>query len=470
MLLCVQDLVRNVSLLEQLGQQFGLFNRSGTHQDRLSLFVALSDIFNDCLELASFRWENEVRLILADHRLVCRDRDNADLIGGGEFRCFGFCRTGHTSAGALRVEAEVVLQGDRCQGLVFSLDFDAFLGLDCLVHTVVVATPRKDTASVLVNDQNFTVGDNVVLVFVEEFLGADRVVQEADQWSICCLVQVFDAELVFDVVNTCFENTDGLLLFINFVVDVALKHACNASEFHVPVVDVARGWARNNEWRTSLINEDRVNFVDDDVVVATLNHVIEGGGHVVAQVVEAKLVVGSVGDVSFVLLTAFCRLLSDQYTAGSQAEEVVDSSHDVRLVFCQVVVDRNDVDALAGECTQVCGHRGDEGLAFTGLHFGNVALVQCDTTHDLDVEGAHTQDAPRCFADCCESFNEEVVKGFALFKTRLKFSGFCLEFFVRERFEVFLQRINLGGELIKLLERTAFAGSQNLVNEGHRYS
>ena len=96
--------------------------------------------------------------------------------------------------------------------------------------------------------------------------------------------------------------------------------------------------------------------------------------------------------------------------------------------------------------------------------------MQCDAPHDLDVEGTHTQDAPRCFADCCESFNEEVVEGFALFKTSLEFGVFCLEFFVRERFEVFLQRINLGGKLIKLLECTAFAGSQNLVNEGHRYS
>jgi hypothetical protein len=49
----------------------------------------------------------------------------------------GLGRTGH--ARELVVEAEVVLQRDRGESLVLVLDLDILLGLDRLVHALVVA-------------------------------------------------------------------------------------------------------------------------------------------------------------------------------------------------------------------------------------------------------------------------------------------------------------------------------------------
>ena len=57
----------------------------------------------------------------------------------------------------LGVEAEVVLQRDRGQRLVLGLDLHAFLGLDRLVHAVVVAAARQNTTGVLVNNQDLAV-------------------------------------------------------------------------------------------------------------------------------------------------------------------------------------------------------------------------------------------------------------------------------------------------------------------------
>ena len=48
-------------------------------------------------------------LVLADHRLVCGDRDDTNLIGAGELRGLGLGGAGHARARALGVEAEVVL-------------------------------------------------------------------------------------------------------------------------------------------------------------------------------------------------------------------------------------------------------------------------------------------------------------------------------------------------------------------------
>jgi hypothetical protein len=58
------------------------------------------------------------------------------------------------------------------------------------------------------------------------------------------------------------------------------------------------GLAADDERRAGLVDEDRVDLVDDGVVERAL-HVLERRElHVVAQVVEAELVVLAVGDVA----------------------------------------------------------------------------------------------------------------------------------------------------------------------------
>ena len=122
-------------------------------------------------------------------------------------------------------------------------------------------------------------------------------------------------------------------------------------------------------------------------------------GHVVAQVVEAELVVGAVGDVHGVLRAALDRRHRRQDHAGRQAEEAVHAAHQLGLVLGQVVVDRDDVHALAGERVEVAGGGRDQGLALAGLHLGDVAQVQGGAAHDLDVEVPLAQGAGRRLAD-----------------------------------------------------------------------
>ena len=57
------------------------------------------------------------------------------------------------------------------------------------------------------------------------------------------------------------------------------------------------GGAGDDERGARFVDEDRVDFVDDGVVVAALHAILDVELHVVAQVVEAEFVVGAVGDV-----------------------------------------------------------------------------------------------------------------------------------------------------------------------------
>ena len=80
-------------------------------------------------------------------------------------------------------------------------------------------------------------------------------------------------------------------------------------------------------------------------------------------------------------------------TPTRHAEEPVEPAHPLGVASGQVVVHGDDVDALAFEGVEVRGQRGDERLAFTGLHLGDPAAVQDDAADQLHVEVPHVEHA-----------------------------------------------------------------------------
>ena len=100
--------------------------------------------------------------------------------------------------------------------------------------------------------------------------------------------------------------------------------------------------------------------------------------------------------------------------ADGQPEEAVHPAHPLGVALGEVVVDRDDVDALAGERVEVGRQRRDEGLALTGLHLGDVAEVQRGAAHDLDVVVALAERAAGGLADGGERLGQQVVEGLAV--------------------------------------------------------
>ena len=286
--------MRDVALGELTRQVLRPFDARRTDQNRLTRLVALGDVVDDGGELRLFRLVNQIALILADHRLVGRDREHAELVDLVELRGLGLRGTRH--ARELVVQTEVVLERDRGECLVLRLDLDALFGLDRLVQTLVEATAVEHATGELVDDEHLTVADDVVLVAVEEFLDLDRVVQIADQRRVGGLVEVVDAELILDEFDARLVHADRLLLDVDLVVDVTLEQRRDTRELGVPLAR-SLGGTRDDQRCPRLIDQDRVDLVDDGEVVATLHEILECMRHVVAQVVEAELVVGAVGDV-----------------------------------------------------------------------------------------------------------------------------------------------------------------------------
>ena len=57
------------------------------------------------------------------------------------------------------------------------------------------------------------------------------------------------------------------------------------------------GLATDDEWRARLVNQNRVDLVNDGEVEAALYAIFTFVDHVVAQIVKTKFIVGAVGDV-----------------------------------------------------------------------------------------------------------------------------------------------------------------------------
>ena len=114
--------------------------------------------------------------------------------------------------------------------------------------------------------------------------------------------------------------------------------------------------------------------------------------------------------------------------------------------------------ALAFECVEISGERGDESLAFAGDHFGDIAAVQDDPAEDLHVEVPHVLGAEGGLAAGGKCLGQEVVERFTVGEPLAEFRRQGPKFFralrVHRRFELIdlrEQRARRGGVRLLIL-------------------
>jgi hypothetical protein len=148
--------------------------------------------------------------------------------------------------------------------------------------------------------------------------------------------------------------------------------------------------------------------------VAALDHLAALVLHVVAQIIEAELVVGGVGDVAGIVDAAFFVAEAMDDDAGRQAQEAVELAHRMGVALGQVVVDGDHMHTLAGEGVQVDRQRRHQRFTFAGLHLGDRAIVKDHAAGQLYVERAHAEYAAGSLAHDRKGRDQEVVERLAL--------------------------------------------------------
>ncbi len=208
-------------------------------------------------------------------------------------------------------------------------------------------------AGEFVDDDDLAVLLDVVAVAQEQRVGLQRLIDVMDHVDVFDIVEIAGlqqpglSQPANHPLVASLGQRDRLLLLVEFVIallEVWNKRIDVAVEFRL----VFRG-TRNDQRRARLVDQDRVHFVDDSKRMAALYHRGDGVLHVVAQIIEAVFVIRAVGNVGIVGLLTLLVRQSMHDAADSEAEELIDLSHPVRVAAGEIVVHGDDMDALAGE-------------------------------------------------------------------------------------------------------------------------
>ena len=133
----------------------------------------------------------------------------------------------------------------------------------------------------------------------------------------------------------------------------------------------------------------------------------------------------------------------------------------------EVVVDGDEMHALAAEAVEVGGQRRHEGLALTGLHLGDPAEVQRRAAHQLDVEVALADDPGRRLAHDGEGLDQQVVELDPVLEALAELSRLRPQLVVGQLLELGLEGVDLGDHRLEGLELLAFAGAEDAVEDAH---
>ena len=100
--------------------------------------------------------------------------------------------------------------------------------------------------------------------------------------------------------------------------------------------------------------------------------------------------------------------------------------HPLGITLCQIIVDRDDADALSLQRVQISRKRRDQRLSFSGFHLGDTSLMQYDSANDLYAIVLHAEGPHRRLADDRVCLRQEIIQRLAFFEAILKF--LCLRF------------------------------------------
>ena len=476
----VQQIAGDTLTLQHMAQQLVLLNGDRTHQHRLALGVALLYLLDDGAVFAVLGLIHAVVVVDTGDGAVSGDLHDIQLVDGGEFLLLRHGRTGHT--GQLGVHTEVVLEGDGGQRLALPLHLHLFLGLDGLMQTLAVAAAEHQTAGELVHDDDLAVLHHVVHIALHDAVGTDGLIDVVGDGAVFRVAQIVQMEEFLRLGDAAGGQGDALGLFIHDVVgvdvgiflllavrlhdDEALQLA-GESVGHVVQLGGLVALTGNDQGGAGFIDQDGVHLVHDGEVVAPLHQLTGVDGHVVTQIVKAHLVIGAVGDVGIVgLLPLLLGEVVDDKPHG-QTQEAVYLAHPFRVTLGQIVVDGDDVHALAGQRVQIGGQRGHQRLTFTGLHLGDAALMQHDAAHQLHRIGAQAQHAVRRLADGGKGLRQNVVQRFAVGQTLFELRRLGLKLRVGHGLVLGFHALNLVDDGPDGFQLTFGIGSEDLGNQSH---
>ena len=226
-----------------------------------------------------------------------------------------------------------------------------------------VTAAEHNTACKFVNNEHLPILHHIVNVAAHDALCTDGHIDMVLQGDIVEIHQVLHMEIGLRLFHALLGEHRRLRLFIDDIVGVRLflgvflsillldaHHLQALGKFVRLAIEVRGGvaLAGDDQRRARLVDQNGVDLVDDAEIVAALDFQLFIGHHVVAQVIEAHLIVGAVCDIRRIGLAPLgvVFLMYDQ--THLEPQEAVNLAHPLRVSPGEVIVDRDHMDAFAG--------------------------------------------------------------------------------------------------------------------------
>ena len=158
-------------------------------------------------------------------------------------------------------------------------------------------------------------------------------------------------------------------------------------------------------------------------IQARLQAVVGPEAHIVAQIIEAELIVGAVDDGTSVSRALVDRTRRRQIDSDIEPQKPIHRAHPFGVAAGEIIVDRHNV-RFAAQRLQTGGQSRHQGFAFSRFHFGDASRKQRHAAQNLLVEMAHAERARRRLAADRERFGQQRIQRFAVVVARAQIAGF----------------------------------------------
>ena len=323
------------------------------------------------------------------------------------------------------------MQGDGGVGNAFPLDFQPLFGLYRLMQPVRPAAAELEPAGELVDDDHFPILHHIILVPLLLNVGGQGILDVVNQMKVFRVVQVADPRPPLHIADALLGQGNGLGAVVDGVIRIMFQPGGQLGK-GIVMLHRLLGRAADNQGSARLVNQDVVHFVDDGVTAQPLHPLRRLDRHIVPQVVKAELAVRAVQHIAAIGIPPADRAQAGQPLGGvrncrvvliggvvleaahGQAQVVIDWPHPHRIPAGQVVVDGDDMDAVAGQGIEIDRQSSHQGFALAGFHFGNLPPVQGDAANQLHIVMALAQDGRPAgrFPDGGKGFRQQILQAF----------------------------------------------------------
>ena len=181
-----------------------------------------------------------------------------------------------------------------------------------------------------------------------------------------------------------------------------------------------------------LIDENRVDLVDDRIVKPSLYKLLFIDHHIVSQIIKSKLIVRHISDIAVVCRPALIVVHAVQHDSYGKPEELMHLSHPLGITLCQIIVDCDDMDAFSLKGVEICRQCGHQRLTFSCLHLGNPSLMKDDSADQLNSVVSHAERSRSALAHDCICLRQDIVKRLPVFQALFKFPRLAPQLFIAE--------------------------------------